>query len=218
MRVGLALPPATQLNTPYPSVSYLARALREAGYTVLQADLGLQLMRKLFSAEGLSAVFDAVEAASADDELPEPAWDALAARDRHQRVIGPVVGFLAGRDRTLARRILAGGLLPQGPRVRRARRRSRVRTSWSCSCPSSSRASRRSSSIRWREQTPCRSIPSVSRSTKASSPASCRPFRERTPADRRIRSMVIRRLSTSVRRSPRIRTPLSMARCFRSRH
>lgn len=121
MRVALVTPPATQLNTPYPATGYLARALQADGYDVRQADLGLSLMLRLFSPAGLSAVFDAVEAAAEQDELPEPAWAALAARDRHQRVISSVVGFLQGRDRTLARRIVAGGLLPESPRVAQAR-------------------------------------------------------------------------------------------------
>ncbi len=119
MRLALVLPPTTQLNTPYPSTAYLARSLRGSGIVVSQHDLGLQLTLQVLSSGGLAAVFDAVEA-MADDGLPEPAWRALALRDRHLGVIDPVVRFLQGRDPTLAWRLARPGFLPGGPRLDRA--------------------------------------------------------------------------------------------------
>ncbi|MCP4807878.1 MAG: radical SAM protein [Proteobacteria bacterium] len=112
MRLTLVLPPLTQLNTPYPSTAYLAQHLREHGVACTQRDLGLELVLRLFSRRGLAAVFDALP-----DELPEPAWRALALRDQHERVVEPVVRFLQGRDRTLAPRILDTPFLPSGPRL-----------------------------------------------------------------------------------------------------
>jgi hypothetical protein len=120
MRVALLLPPSTQLNTPYPATAYLARALRAAGHGVHQDDLGLKLALRVFSAAGLRAVFDAVEAA-ADEGLPEPAWEALACRERHEAVVPGVVAFLQGRDPSLAAALVRPGFLPRGPRVRAAR-------------------------------------------------------------------------------------------------
>ena len=38
MRVALVLPPLTQLNTPYPSIAYLARHLRDEGHQTTQRD------------------------------------------------------------------------------------------------------------------------------------------------------------------------------------
>jgi hypothetical protein len=114
MRLSLVLPPLTQLNTPYPSISYLARFLRQQGVACEQRDLGLELVLALFSQPGLAQVFDVIEESAS---LPEPAWRALALRDHHLRVVDPVIAFLQGRDRTLAPRLLQPDFLPQGPRV-----------------------------------------------------------------------------------------------------
>ena len=121
MRITLALPPLSQLNTPYPSIGYLARSLRRGGHEPVLRDLGNELVTRLFSMEGLRRVFDAVSArAESGDELPEPAWRALALRQQHEAAIGPVIRFLQGRDRTLAPRILDSPLLPRTPRLSRA--------------------------------------------------------------------------------------------------
>ncbi len=117
MRVTLVLPPLCQLNTPYPATAFLARALRERGHEVRQRDLGLELMLRVLSPDGLGAIFDRVAALAEDEELPEPAWRALSLRERHLAVVGPVVRFLQGRDRTLASRILETPFLPLGPRL-----------------------------------------------------------------------------------------------------
>lgn len=114
VRVALVLPPLTQLNTPYPSTAYLARALRRHGRRAVQRDLGLELVLGLISAEGLAELFDALEGRN---DLPEPAWRALALRRQHERVVEPVVRFLQGKDRTLAARILDTPFLPRTPRL-----------------------------------------------------------------------------------------------------
>jgi len=114
VHTALVLPPLCQLNTPYPSIAYLSRALRDAGQAHSLHDLGLQLVYRVFSADGLTQVFDALADASA---LPEPAWRAMAMREQHCRVVEPVLRFLSGRDRTLASRILDTPFLPGGPRL-----------------------------------------------------------------------------------------------------
>ncbi len=119
MRLALVLPPLTQLNTPYPSIAYLARALRRHGRGCTQRDLGIELVHALFSTRGLADTFDRLEAR---DDLPEPAWRALAVRRQHERAGDAVLAFLSGRDRTLARRILDTDLLPSGPRLARVDR------------------------------------------------------------------------------------------------
>jgi len=120
MNVALVLPPLCQLNTPYPSTAYLARFLRDQGHAVSQRDLGLELMLRVLSKEGLRAIFEVVAASAEDEDLPEPAWRALALRERHIAVVEPVVRFLQGRDRTLASRILETPFLPLGPRLEAA--------------------------------------------------------------------------------------------------
>ena len=120
MRLDLVLPPTTQLNTPYPSTAYLARSLRGSGVQVHQHDLGLALSLRVLSGDGLAEVFEAVEAMAEREGLPEPAWRALALRDRHLTVVDRVVAFLQGRDSSLAWRLARPGFLPGGPRLDRA--------------------------------------------------------------------------------------------------
>ena len=112
--ITLVLPPLSQLNTPYPSVPYLARALREAGRSCSMKDLGLDLALKVFSRDGLSAIFDELEGRK---HLPEPAWRCLALRRQHESIIEGVIRFLQGRDRTFASRVLDRNFLPRGPRL-----------------------------------------------------------------------------------------------------
>lgn len=112
--IALVLPPLTQLNAPYPGPAYLARALRDAGVPHTQRDLGIEWILRLYSRAGLTEIFDALEER---DELPDPAWRALALRDQHLAAIEPVVAFLQGRDRAVGPRILRTPMLPRGPRL-----------------------------------------------------------------------------------------------------
>lgn len=113
MSIALVLPPLTQLNTSYPSISYLARFLRDQGIRTTQRDLGLEWMLRVLSAEGLEAIFDVLEE---QEGLPEPTWRALALRAQHTACVDGVVAFLQGHARELGPRIL-GGWLPEGPRL-----------------------------------------------------------------------------------------------------
>jgi hypothetical protein len=120
MRVALVLPPLSQLNTPYPSISYLARHLREQGVESTQRDLGIELFLQIFSRRGLESIFSRLEKLAEQGKLAEQSWRALAMRDRHLATIDGLMAFLQGRDRTLAPRILGGQGLPSGPRLDRA--------------------------------------------------------------------------------------------------
>jgi hypothetical protein len=71
-------------------------------------------MLRLFSRGGLQEVFDQLQDA---DELPQPAWRALALRRQHEQIIESVIRFLQGHDRTIASRILQTPFLPTGPRL-----------------------------------------------------------------------------------------------------
>ena len=56
-RVLLVIPPLTQLNTPYPSITYLTGFLQSRGILAEQADLGIEMVLRLVSADGLRSVF-----------------------------------------------------------------------------------------------------------------------------------------------------------------
>ena len=115
----LVLPPLTQLNTAYPSTAYLARFLRPRGHEVHQRDLGIELLHRLMSQRGLAEVFEELQER---EELPEPAWRALALAESHLRAVEPVMAFLRGEDSGLAPRILSPTFLPVGPSLARADR------------------------------------------------------------------------------------------------
>jgi hypothetical protein len=51
-RVLLLTPPFTQLNTPYPATAYLKGYLNRLGVVAQQADLGIEVILKLFSRAG----------------------------------------------------------------------------------------------------------------------------------------------------------------------
>lgn len=116
----LLIPPLTQLNTPYPSTAYLTGFLRERGYPVFQADLGIEMVLALFSRPALIRVFEQLQARQ--HELPGEARQMLALAQPYLDTIEPVVQFLQGQDSSLAPRICQGQFLPQGPRFQAMRR------------------------------------------------------------------------------------------------
>ena len=112
-RVLLVLPPLTQLNTPYPATAYLTGYLRAQGVTTHQVDLGLELVLALFSRDGLTRLFDAIDALDLDEERVR---DMAERRRQYIATIEPAVRFLQGRDSTLAARIASRRYLPESAR------------------------------------------------------------------------------------------------------
>ncbi len=109
------IPPLTQLNTPYPATAYLTGFLRDCGVDAVQDDLALALALRLFTADGLTHLLQVV--AALPKRRQTPATQAFAtAFARYVDCIAPAVEFLQGRDPTLAHRIAARHLLPEGPR------------------------------------------------------------------------------------------------------
>ena len=66
----LATPPMTQVNTPYPATAYLASYLRGLDCKALQIDFSLELILKIFTAQGLTRVRDEVVRSTADLNNP----------------------------------------------------------------------------------------------------------------------------------------------------
>ena len=54
----LITPPFTQLNTPYPATAYIKGFLNTKNVSSFQADLGIDVILKLFSKQGLTDLFD----------------------------------------------------------------------------------------------------------------------------------------------------------------
>lgn len=113
-KILLITPPLTQLNTPYPATAYIKGFLTGRGYDVTQADLGLALVLRLFSVDGLKRVFAAIEAG--DFTLSDNARRMVRLQNRYLATIAPVVRFLQNKDLTLAPRICHGRFLPEASR------------------------------------------------------------------------------------------------------
>jgi radical SAM superfamily enzyme YgiQ (UPF0313 family) len=58
-KVLFLIPPFTQLNTPYPSTTYLKGFLNEKNIDSYQCDLGIEVISELFTKSGLQQIFQA---------------------------------------------------------------------------------------------------------------------------------------------------------------
>jgi radical SAM superfamily enzyme YgiQ (UPF0313 family) len=115
-RVLLLIPPLTQLNTPYPSTAYLTGFLESRGIAAEQADLGIEMVLRLFSQTGLRRLFAQVR--KQDQALPREATAMLAREQAYLEWIEPVVSFLQGRNPAAASLLSRPETLPRGPRFR----------------------------------------------------------------------------------------------------
>jgi len=114
-RVLSVIAPMTQLNTPYPSTAYLTGFLRSQGVMAVQEDLALAVVLALLSRVGLQRLLHEVQglAPAAHGEHTEAF---VQFHERYADTIDAVIGFLQGRDSTLAHRIASRAWLPEGPR------------------------------------------------------------------------------------------------------
>jgi hypothetical protein len=110
----LITPPLTQLNTPYPATAYIKGFLKGQGYTVTQADFGIELVLRMFSKVGLSRIFNAIE--SGDFELSDNSLRMLRLKREYLNTIEPVIRFLQNKDNTLAQQISYSRYLPEASR------------------------------------------------------------------------------------------------------
>lgn len=109
--VFLITPPFTQLNTPYPATAYLKGFLNTRNITSFQADLGIEVTLALFSREGLRQLFTRIQ-----PPVTENAARIFALQDDYVHTIDDVIGFLQGRNPTLAHRICKRDFLPEAGR------------------------------------------------------------------------------------------------------
>ncbi len=112
--VLLITPPFTQLNTAYPATAYLKGYLNTLGVEAAQADLGIEVINKLFSRDGLTGLFNEIDMASAD--LSSNSLRMLHLRNEYLNTVEAVVDFLRGNNALLAHAICEGNLLPEASR------------------------------------------------------------------------------------------------------
>jgi len=110
----LLTPPFTQLNTPYPATAYLKGFLNTKNIYAYQADLGIEVILKLFSKAGLEKMFTYAENSGKIDS--ENSLRIFSLSKIYIRLIDEVVLFLQGKNPNLARQIAAGNLLPRASR------------------------------------------------------------------------------------------------------
>ncbi|MBS4073361.1 MAG: radical SAM protein [Algoriphagus sp.] len=113
-KVLLITPPFTQLNTPYPATAYIKGFLNTLSVPSRQADLGIEVILKLFSKKGLTQVFDI--ASQKADELSDNSARILRMKASYLQTIGPVIDFLQDKNPTLAYHISEGNFLPEASR------------------------------------------------------------------------------------------------------
>lgn len=107
----LLTPPFVQPNCPYPATAYLSGYLRRKGYNVVQADLSIETLCKIFSREFISDLFDNYDGEG--DDNCNRMW---ALRKDYIETIDTVVTFLQSKDPTIASLICSPEFLPQASR------------------------------------------------------------------------------------------------------
>lgn len=112
-KVFLITPPFTQLNTPYPATAYLKGFLNTRNISAFQADLGIEVILKLFSKAGLENMFGQI---SYSDTLSENARRIIALKEHYINTIDSVISFLQGQNPTLSHLICQEDFLPEASR------------------------------------------------------------------------------------------------------
>jgi radical SAM superfamily enzyme YgiQ (UPF0313 family) len=113
-KILLITPPFTQLNTPYPATPLLKGFLRVHGYEVCQADLGIELINKIFSRPGFEALFVVVK--NGTKQLSANSLRIIDNERSYVQTINQVMNFLQYRENTLAQRIGSDHFLPRASR------------------------------------------------------------------------------------------------------
>lgn len=112
-KVLFITPPFTQLNTPYPATAYLKGYLNTIDVVSHQADLGMEVILRLFSKEGLNQVFTKNYK---DTVLSDNAARISRLQQSYLQTISPVIEFLQDKNPTLAYLIAERDYLPEASR------------------------------------------------------------------------------------------------------
>ena len=114
----LMTPPFTQLNTPYPATAYIKGFLNTKGIASVQADLGIEVILRLFSKQGLTDMFTHIEAnlTTGNRQLSTNCQRILALKADYLKTIDPVILFLQGKNPTLSHLICSEDFLPEASR------------------------------------------------------------------------------------------------------
>ena len=93
----LIQPPLTQLNTPYPAITHLTGFLRSKGIDAQQADLGIELIDRLFTRHNLTKIFAKAEER---DKLPKSIRNILSNKNFYIDKVESIIAFLRGEKQS----------------------------------------------------------------------------------------------------------------------
>lgn len=113
-KLFLITPPFTQLNTPYPATAYIKGFLNTKKIPSTQADLGIEVILKIFSKQGLADLFATISQHPASDN--PNIQRIIALQDYYISTIDAVILFLQGKNPTLALPICQEDFLPEASR------------------------------------------------------------------------------------------------------
>jgi hypothetical protein len=113
-KVLFITPPFTQLNTPYPATAYLKGFLNTINVPCNQADLGIEVILRIFCKKGLKIVFEISESKS--HSLSDNAARIVRLKHNYLNTIDSVISFLQDKDPTMAYTIAQGDFLPEASR------------------------------------------------------------------------------------------------------
>ena len=113
-KILLVTPPFTQLNTPYPATAYLKGFLNTHNIDSYQVDLGIEVILKIFSKNGLQGVFNQISTKALN--LSDNCFRIFSLRKEYLKTIDPVISFLQNTNPTLAHSICDRSYLPESNR------------------------------------------------------------------------------------------------------
>jgi radical SAM superfamily enzyme YgiQ (UPF0313 family) len=111
----LITPPFTQLNTPYPATPYLKGFLNTQGIESRQMDLGIDVILKLFSKDGLKSIFENSKK-NKSKQFSENSERITALAPFYIQTIDSVIQYLQNEQPTLAHQICSRSYLPEASR------------------------------------------------------------------------------------------------------
>ena len=104
------------MNTPYPATAYIKGFLNTLKIDSVQADLGIEVILKLFSKVGLTNLFKVQSSNFKIAEVSDNSKRILALQDEYIKTIDSVISFLQGKNPTLALQICQDDYLPEASR------------------------------------------------------------------------------------------------------
>ncbi len=109
MNIVLIIPPFTQVNTTYPSVTQLSGFLRNEGFNSFSVDLSLNVFLNIYSKKGLTDLYSTIK--NTKTENPELRL-IINSFYKYIEIIDIVIEFLQGKNNALANLLVKDGYIP----------------------------------------------------------------------------------------------------------